>query len=68
MMNEPAFPGLHPSEDYRFRAACAAMQGLLSNSAILLGTAGFPSSEVCAHDAVLHADALIAELKKEGGR
>lgn len=75
-MDEPAFPGLHPSKECFFATegltkreyfACAAMQGILSGT-YQTGERG-PSDEALrwvAENSITFADALIAALKKEG--
>lgn len=61
-MNNSIFPTIGEGElTKREYFAAEAMKGLLSG-------ADYDSPESCVHIAVEHADALIKELNKEGGK
>ena len=65
----PAFPlggSTVPSMSKRFYAACAAMQGILSNPTFYKYMVEFPYCEKdFAKGAVKYADALIKELNEQ---
>lgn len=82
MKDEPAYPIIERASDYgesinfgltkRELIAAMAMQGLLSNPSLTQGTndlaseLGMHRTELRAKISLEHADALLAELAKEG--
>jgi len=54
-----------PSNERRFQAACAAMEGLISSPNLRMGR-NADLHRALAETAVKYADALIAEIEKGG--